>query len=158
MPDDRPLFEPRISIITLGVADMRRSIRFYRDGLGFATAARDDAAWAIFKTAGVRLALYPRDVLARDVAPSADRGHHGFGGITLAHNARTREAVDEILQLAARAGGRILKPATDSDWGGYSGYFADPDGYPWEVAWSADWSFDDDGQLWGGALGQPLRN
>jgi catechol 2,3-dioxygenase-like lactoylglutathione lyase family enzyme len=143
-----------VSIVTLGVADMRKSIRFYRDGLGFPTTAKDDATWAIFRTGGVRLALYPRKLLAEDIAPASDTGHHGFGGITLAHNTRTREAVDEILRLAERAGGRLIKPASEASWGGYSGYFADPDGYPWEVAWSASWSFGDDGTLWGGALGE----
>src|ERR1035438_6796336 len=142
MPDENAVFEPRVSIVTLGVGDMRRSIRFYRDGLGFPTTAKDDAPWAIFRTGGVRLALYPRQQLAEDCAPGADRGHHGFGGITLAHNARTREAVDEILKLAERAGGRIIKPARETSWGGYAGYFADPDGYAWEVAWSKDWSLD----------------
>jgi predicted lactoylglutathione lyase len=63
--------------------------------------------------------------------------------------------VDEILRLAERAGGRILKPAAQASWGGYSGYFADPDGYPWEVAWSDGWKFAEDGTLWGGALGEP---
>ncbi len=154
MRHDTPLFEPRVSIVTLGVADMRRSIRFYRDGLGFPTTAADDAEWAIFKTGGVRLALYPRDKLAADIAPGLSSSQL-FGGITLAHNTRTREAVDEILQLVERAGGRILKPAAAANWGGYSGYFADPDGYPWEVAWGADWKFTEDGTLWGGSLGDP---
>jgi hypothetical protein len=154
MPQNKKVFEPRISIITLGVSDMRRSIRFYRDGLGFPTTAADDAEWAIFRTGGVRLALYPRDKLAADINPALAAGGPGFGGITLAHNTRTREAVDEILRLAESAGGRILKPAATASWGGYSGYFADPDGYPWEVAWSKDWKFTDDGTLWGGALGE----
>jgi catechol 2,3-dioxygenase-like lactoylglutathione lyase family enzyme len=155
MGHNAALFEPRVSIITLGVADMRRSIGFYRDGLGFPTIAPDAPGWTIFKTGGVRLALYPRDKLAADIAPGMGAGGPGFGGITLAHNTRTRAAVDEILRLAERAGGRILKPAALADWGGYSGYFADPDGYPWEIAWSADWKFTDDGTLWGGSLGEP---
>ena len=158
MTQPNTVFEPRISIITLGMANMARSIRFYR-ALGFESTAKDDAGWAIFKTGGARLALYPRKLLAEDIAPGTDAGSAGsapaFCGITLAHNTRTREEVDEILKLAERAGGRILKPAVIASWGGYSGYFADPDGYPWEVAWSEGWQFSDDGTLYGGPLGSP---
>lgn len=103
----------------------------------------------------MRLALYPRQQLAEDIASGLGDGSPGFGGITLAHNTRTRQAVDEILCLAEQSGGRILKPAALASWGGYSGYFADPDGYPWEVAWSDSWKFTDDGTLWGGSLGEP---
>lgn len=146
-------FEPRISIVTLGVSDMRRSIAFYRDGLGFPTDAGLDAQWAIFRTTGTRFALYPRDKLAEDISGSLAPGGPGFGGITLAHNTRERSSVEEVLRLAEKAGGVILKPAQQASWGGYSGYFADPDGYPWEVAWHADWQFSDAGILWGGPLG-----
>jgi hypothetical protein len=155
----KPVFEPRVSIITLGVTDMRRAIRFYRDGLGFPTQAADDANWAIFRTGGVRVALYPRHLLARDISrdisPNPDIGGQGFSGITLAHNTRKRETIDEILLLAEQSGGRILKPAALADWGGYSGYFADPDGHPWEVAWSDSWKFSQDGTLFDGPLGEP---
>ena len=150
-----PRFEPRISIITLGVADMKRAIRFYRDGLGFPTNASDDADWAIFRTGGTRFALYPRDKLAADIAPEVDPVRPGFGGITLAHNVRNKSDVDALLALAEQAGGTILKQAQLADWGGYSGYFGDPDGYPWEVAWDAEWKFAEDGTLWGGSLGEP---
>ena len=144
--------EPRISIITLGVADMTRSIRFYRDGLGFPTNAQDNADWAIFRTTGTRFALYPRDRLAADIGPGIVST--SAGGITLAHNVRSKAEVEAALQLAEAAGGQILKPAQNADWGGYSGYFADPDGYPWEIAWGECWSFDADGTLWGGTLGE----
>ncbi len=157
MAHDKPVFEPRISIITLGVADMQRAISFYRDGLGFATTADGDATWAIFTTGGVRLSLYPRDLLAKDITPDGDGAGSGFGGITLAHNTRTREGVDQVLRLAEQAGGRILKSASETGWGGYAGYFADLDGYPWEVAWAEDWQFAEDGTLWGGSLGQPAE-
>lgn len=146
-------FEPRISIVTLGVADMARAIRFYRDGLGFDTTAKDDADWAIFDTSGCRFALYPRDKLAADIGPDVEPGNPGnpvrpgFGGITLAHNVRQRELVEKVLDLAERAGGRILKPAQTASWGGHSGYFADPDGHPWEVAWADSWKFHADGSL-----------
>jgi hypothetical protein len=153
-PRDK-VFEPRVSIITLGVADMARSIRFYRDGLGFPTSAADDWRWAIFRTGGARIALYPLGRLAEDIGPRAGEATRGFGGITLAHNTRTRGQVDEILRMAEKAGGRIIKPAAVAGWGGYSGYFADPDGYPWEVAWSDSWIIAEDGTLWGGSLGEP---
>ena len=149
------MMEARISIITLGVAEMDRAIRFYRDGLGWHTPSKEGDDWAIFRTAGTRLSLYPRDKLAEDIGPDVSPGDWTFGGITLAHNARTKEHVDAILVQAERAGGRILKPAQDADWGGYSGYFADLDGYPWEVAWSTNNRFDEQGTLWGGPLGEP---
>lgn len=147
------LFEPRVSIITLGVADMGRAIRFYCDGLGFPTTVKEDAGWAIFQTSGARIALYPRELLAADISPKTETGVAGFGGITLAHNTRTRAAVDEILKLAELAGGKILKPAGATFWGGYAGYFADPDGYPWEIAYADFWQFGPDGTLYGGNLG-----
>ncbi len=154
MSNEPSQFEPRISIICLGVADMKRAIRFYRDGLGFPTRAKDEADWAIFNTAGTRFSVYSRDKLAADIGPDVDPGQPGFGGITLAHNVRRREDVDALLQQAEQAGGRILKTAQPANWGGYSGYFADPDGHPWEVAWGPGWQFTEDGTLWGGSLGE----
>jgi catechol 2,3-dioxygenase-like lactoylglutathione lyase family enzyme len=147
--------EPRISIITLGVADMARSIRFYRDGLGWPTDAADGAEWAIFRTLGVRFALYPRTKLAQDISPDAQPTQPAFSGITLAHNVRSKAEVDAVLAAAQAAGAKILKRAKAAEWGGYSGYFADPDGYPWEVAWGEMWTFAPDGTLWGGPLGHP---
>jgi catechol 2,3-dioxygenase-like lactoylglutathione lyase family enzyme len=143
--------EPRISIITLGVKSMPASIRFYRDGLGFSTNAEDDAGWAIFRTGGTRFALYPKDKLGQDIGiPSKG---HGFAGITLAHVVPNRSDVDQVIQQAVDAGGSLLKVPREAEWGGYSGYFGDPDGYPWEVAWDGEWEFDDNGTLWGGSLG-----
>ena len=136
--------EPRISIITLGVRDMALSLRFYRDGLGFSTKGKDGDGIVFFATAGTRLAIYPVDQLAEDIGPDI-RPRPGFSGLTLAHNVRNREEVSEILKLAERAGGRIVKHAQDVFWGGYSGYFSDPDGYFWEVAWSPRGEFDEDG-------------
>ncbi len=139
--------EPRISIITLGVADMARAVRFYRDGLGFATSATENAPIAFFKTSGTSLALYPWDELAQDVSPDLPTARLAFSGVTLAHNTRTKEEVDRVLALAESAGGRIVRAAQDTSWGGYGGYFADPDGHLWEVAWSAGWEFNEDGSL-----------
>ena len=138
--------EPRISIITLGVEDLERSVAFYRDGLGFPTTRKPDAGIAFFQTHGVCLALYPLAELTKDVSESLSAERAGFSGVTIAHNVRTKEEVDAVLELAAKAGAKIEKPAQDTFWGGYSGYFSDPDGYLWEVAWGA-FEFNDDGSL-----------
>lgn len=126
--------EPRITLITLGVADLPRAVRFYRDGLGWPTTYEEGGPVAFFNTSGVRLSLYPLEHLAADISPHVQPTRAGFGGITLAHNVRTKSEVAEVLAFAERAGGRIVKPAQDVFWGGHSGYFCDPDGYYWEVA------------------------
>jgi catechol 2,3-dioxygenase-like lactoylglutathione lyase family enzyme len=139
--------EPRISIITLGVGDFGRSLRFYRDGLGWPTKATETSEIAFFNSAGTRLAIYPLGKLAEDISPDWPRTRAGFSGITLAHNVRTREDVATVLGLAEAAGAVILKPAQDAFWGGHSGYFADPDGYCWEVAFAPGFEFAEDGSL-----------
>jgi catechol 2,3-dioxygenase-like lactoylglutathione lyase family enzyme len=126
--------DARISIVTLGVADLDRSLRFYRDGLGLPTSKREYEGIVFFRTKGAVLALYPYDALAKDVSESFTVPRSKFPGITLAHNVNTRPEVDAILARAAAAGARIEKPAQIAEWGGYSGYFSDPDGYLWEVA------------------------
>jgi hypothetical protein len=126
--------EPRISIITLGVADLQRSIVFYRDGLGLPTTYKEGEGIAFFQLKGVWLALYPSDLLAEDACLPSERTR--FGGITLAHNVASKAIVDEVIAGALAAGATLLKPAADTFWGGYSGYFADADGHPWEVAWN----------------------
>ena len=127
--------EPRISIITLGVSDLPRAVQFYRDGLGLPLRDDEDTeSIAFFETNGTWLALYPRDALADDVGIPTDGT--GFSGVTLAHNVRTKSEVDELLQVAVEAGATLVKPAEDVFWGGYSGYFTDPDGHLWEVAWN----------------------
>jgi len=127
--------DSRISIITLGVKDFDRALRFCRDGLGFTTTAKTGDPVAFFQTSGTRLALYPLDKLAEDISPTVKpSAPGGFGGITLAHNVRTKDEVAQVLALAEKAGGKIVKPAQDAFWGGHSGYFTDPDGYYWEVA------------------------
>lgn len=139
--------EPRISIIALGVEDLERSYLFYHQGLGFPTNNKIEDGVIFFHTSGTRLELYPLDKLAEDISPQLAWKRSGFPGITLAHNTRTRDEVDRVLQLAEKAGGKIIKPAQEVFWGGYSGYFADPDGYYWEVAWAAFWEFDQNGSL-----------
>jgi catechol 2,3-dioxygenase-like lactoylglutathione lyase family enzyme len=125
--------DPTITLVTLGCADLDESIRFYRDGLGFPLQDRaPDSDVAFFTLDGTWLSLYPRELLAED-ATVADDGT-GFSGITLAHNVTTSDEVDSVLDEAIDAGGRLVKPAQDAVWGGYSGYFADPDDHLWEVA------------------------
>ncbi|MFA9479631.1 VOC family protein [Phycisphaerales bacterium AB-hyl4] len=138
--------EPRISLVTLGVEDLERSLRFYRDGLGFATTWTPDKGVIFFQTQGTRLALYPFDDLVKDVGDEFRPERPPFSGITLAHNVREKDDVARLLAEAEAAGGRIVKPAQDAFWGGHSGYFADPDGYLWEVAWGA-FEFNEDGSL-----------
>lgn len=142
------ILEPRISIITPCVTDFKRSLKFYRDGLGFPTTAGEDDPIAFFNTAGTRFAIYPLDKLAEDINPGdPPKLTPSATGITLAHNCREKPEVDRILKQAETAGAAILKPAQDVFWGGYSGYFSDPDGYFWEVAWAESFKFDPDGHL-----------
>ncbi len=138
--------EPRISIITLGVEDLERSLVFYRDGLGFPTTRNADSGIVFFQTRGVCLALYPYTELAKDVSEKFLVERSKFSGVTLAHNVRTKGEVDRVLKLAESSGGKIEKEAQDVFWGGYSGYFSDPDGHLWEVAYGA-FEFRDDGTL-----------
>ncbi|MGB9956204.1 VOC family protein [Haloferax prahovense] len=126
--------DPRITVVTLGVSDLDESIRFYRDGLGLPLRDRDpDSDIAFFTLEGTWLALYPRELLAEDATVPADGS--GFAGVTIAHNVAEQSEVDAVLDAARTAGGEIVKPAQDAFWGGYSGYFSDPDGHLWEVAY-----------------------
>jgi uncharacterized protein len=136
--------EQRLSVVTLGVADLERSRRFYEEGLGW-RRGDDHAEVVFFQAGGAVLALHPRHLLAEDARVANDG--QGFDGITLAYNTRTREEVDAVLAEAAAAGAQILKPARDTIWGGYAGYFADPDGHAWEVAWNPDWAIEADGSV-----------
>jgi catechol 2,3-dioxygenase-like lactoylglutathione lyase family enzyme len=135
----------RISIVTLGVADLTRSIAFY-DALGWERCAssNEDIAW--FRTSGSYLGLFPWIELAADAALPADRTP-GFGGVTLAINVETETAVATSLDAAVAAGGRLLKAATRADWGGLSGYVADPDGHPWEIAHNPFFPVDAEGRI-----------
>jgi hypothetical protein len=127
--------KPKITIVTLGVRDFARSLAFYRDGLGFsAPNYKDGGDHVVFALEGVRLSLYPRDKLAED-ATVPDDGH-GFCGVTLAHNVDSPAEADAVFAHALSVGARPVKTPQKVFWGGYSGYFADPDGYLWEVAYS----------------------
>ncbi|MGD2137125.1 MAG: VOC family protein [Gammaproteobacteria bacterium] len=122
---------PRISMITLGVEDLERSVRFYRDGLGFPQMESPPEV-AFFTLNGSWLGLYGRVALAADAAVSAKGS--GFDRFALAHNVTSEAAVDRVIEQALAAGATLTKPAQKASWGGYSGYFRDPDGHLWEVA------------------------
>ncbi|MCG8565092.1 MAG: VOC family protein [Desulfobacterales bacterium] len=136
--------EPRLSVVTLGVADLKTSQKFYEQGLGW-TVASEEEQIVFFQLNGIILALYPREALAEDAQVPSDG--NGFSGVTLAHCAHSKQEVDAILDRAKAAGARIPKPAQDVFWGGYSGYFADPDGHLWEVAHNPFWTIDDQGNM-----------
>ncbi len=137
--------EARVSLVTLGVENLSRALEFYRDGLGWPVSSVGDENVAFFRTGGVVLALYRRDLLAGDVGVPAEGT--GFSGVTLAHNVAEREGVDLALNEAVAAGAALVKAAEDVFWGGRIGYFADPDGHLWEVAWNPDFPFAPDGTL-----------
>jgi uncharacterized protein len=136
--------EQRISLVTLGVADLARSRAFY-ERLGWTRAMRGAEGIAFFQAGGMALALYPRGELAADASVAAEGG--GFRGVTLAYNARSRAEVDAVMAEAEAAGATITKPAREAVWGGYSGYFADPDGFLWEVAWNPGFAIAADGSI-----------
>lgn len=126
--------KPKIGLVTLGVRDLKRALVFYRDGLGWPTYKYNPEADVVFfSLEGTWLALYPRDKLAEDAQVPDGQG---FGGITLAHNEPSPEKVDAVYAQAIEAGAKAIKPPSKAFWGGYSGYFADPDGHMWEIAFN----------------------
>jgi uncharacterized protein len=140
--------KPRITALTLGVDDLERSLLFYRDGLGLPTQGIvgtefEYGAVAFFELQnGLMLALWPRSNIARDStvplqSPSATE-------FTIGHNVGSREEVDAVMEQAKRAGAKIVKPAEDTFWGGYAGYFQDPDGHLWEVLWNPQFPLADE--------------
>lgn len=124
--------EQRITMITLGVKDLATARAFYLMGLGWTEAKESQETVCFIKAGGVVLGLYQRDALAEDA--KVDANGSGFRGVALAYNTRQKEDVDRVLQEAVDAGGKLIKAAENVFWGGYSGYFADPDGHLWEVA------------------------
>ncbi len=137
--------DPRLTVVTLGVRDLARAVRFYRDGLGWKPAIASDH-FMLFDLGGAALALYPRDLLAED-AGLRPGGGAAFGGVTLAQNVRSRAEVDAVIAAAVAAGGTLLRAASEKAWGGYSGYFADPEGHPWEIAFHPGFRLDDRGRI-----------
>lgn len=134
--------KPGITVITLGVNDLDRSLQFYRNGLGFETKGIvgkefEYGAVVFFELQhGLRLALWPRKSIAHDTGlPPGDPSSTEF---TLGHNVSSREEADRVMEKAEKAGADIIKPAQNTFWGGYAGYFADPDGHLWEVVWNPD--------------------
>jgi catechol 2,3-dioxygenase-like lactoylglutathione lyase family enzyme len=139
--------QPYISSITLGVTDLARAIRFYRDGLGFPTQVEEGAPFAFFTTNGTRLSLIPLERLVAYIGPGTQTAPGHFGGLTLTHHVREKEHVVQVLAQAERAGATLVKPAQKTFWGGYSGIFSDLDGYLWEIAWGPMFKFDEQGAL-----------
>ncbi len=132
--------KPRITLLTLGVDDLERAVAFYRDGLGLPSKKGivgtefEHGAVAFFELQGLQLALWPRPSIAHDTGlPVSPRS---ATELTIGHNVRSPEEVDEVMGRAKQAGARIVKPAGRTFWGGYAGYFQDPDGHLWEVAWN----------------------
>jgi uncharacterized protein len=136
--------QQRISAVTLGVQDVARSRRFYVDGLGWKPAFENKEI-IFFQTGGMVFALFLRDELAADF--QADPQEFGKSAMALGYNVRSQQEVDPLMARAAGAGAAILKPARKASWGGYSGYFADPDGFAWEVAWNPAWPLAPDGSV-----------
>ena len=137
--------EARLNIVTLGVSDLKEARKFYEEGLRWKASPGSQGDIVFFQLGGIVLALYPRDLLAEDamVQPAGS----GFSGITLAQNVREKEEVFVVLKAAEAAGGKIVKPAQDVFWGGHSGYFADPDGHLWEVAWNPHFHLNSRGEV-----------
>jgi uncharacterized protein len=137
--------KPRITLITLGVKNLERSLAFYRDGLGWPTEGIvgeeiENGAVVFFELKnGLKLALWPRSSLANEARVDVDR--HGPASFEVAHNVRTKEEVDEVVALARAAGAKVTNPPADRAWGGYSAHFQDPDGHLWEIAWNPDPKF-----------------
>jgi predicted lactoylglutathione lyase len=139
--------QQRVNFITLGVSDLARSRSFYEQGLGWTPSRKGSAENVVFfpMNAGLVLALFPKEELAKDAGIANDG--QGFSGVALAYNVHEKHQVAEVLTLAEQVGGKIVKPAQDAFWGGYTGYFADPDGYLWEVAWNPFFELTEDGRL-----------
>ncbi len=139
--------EPRVSLVTLGVGDLERSVAFYRDGLGWPKSGVGGDEVAFFKTGGVVIALFPRASFAADTGVDIDDVEHGgFSRFALAHNVTEEEQVDLVLTEAVEAGAKIVKEAQEVFFGRH-GFFADPDGFLWEVAWNPSFPMAADGSI-----------
>ena len=136
--------DQRISIVTLGVKHLETSKKFYVDGLGWKPAFENKEI-IFFQAGGMVFALFLREQLAADF--QGDPATFGRAAMALAYNVREKSEVEPLMQRAAAAGAKILKAAREASWGGYSGYFADPDGFAWEVAWNPQWRLASDGSI-----------
>ena len=137
--------DQRISIVTLGVKHLETSKKFYVDGLGWKPVFENKEI-VFFQTGGMVFALFLREQLAADFP--ADPTTFGRAAMALAYNVREKSQVEPLMRRAAAAGAKILKAAREASWGGYSGYFADPDGFAWEVAWNPQWRLAPDGSIY----------
>ena len=137
---------PRLTVVTLGVADLNKSTKFYASVLATSPNTSNEGVTFI-ELPGTWISLFPLENLAKDISPEVPITRGGFSGFTLAHNARSKEDVIAIIERAKSAGARIMKEPQETFWGGFSGYFADPDGYYWEVAWGPMFEFTDNGEL-----------
>jgi predicted lactoylglutathione lyase len=147
MTTQRKVMEQRVSLITLGVADVARSTAFY-GRLGWTPSPPSNEAVTFFQAGGMIVGLYGRKPLADDAGLPLDAAPEGKSiRVTLAYNTRSRDEVDAVLAEAEKAGAEIVKPAEDVFWGGYSGYFADPDGHLWEIAWNPGFTLLEDGSV-----------
>ena len=126
--------EPRLSMVTLGVADLKKATAFYKK-LGFTLCKHSMKEISFFELKGAWLAIFPKAELAKDAKVTFNPGS-GPQSFTLAHNVKSKKEADEVFKQARKAGAVVVKPLQDVSWGGYSGYFKDPDGYLWEVAWN----------------------
>lgn len=136
--------EQRISLITLGVADLERASAFY-ESLGWVRKVKDAAGARFFQAGGMAFGLFPRNELAADA--KVDGAGSGFRGFSLAQNVADKPAVDAVIADAVAKGATLVKAAEDVFWGGYSGYFADPDGFLWEIAWNPGFTINPDGSI-----------
>lgn len=136
----------RVTILTLGVADLRKATEFYEAVLGTPPNTSSDGITFI-ELPGVWISLYPIEKLAEDISPEVPISRSGFSGVTFAHNARNKDDVVAIVRRAESAGARVVKEPQETFWGGFSGYFADLDGYYWEVAWGPMFEFTENGEL-----------
>lgn len=131
--------EPRINVITLGTKNIDNLRKFYEQGLGWKASSMSNENFVAFQLGALILCLFPEKLLAEDAMTSVSN-ERGFRGMSFAHNVASKEEVDKVLKQAVSAGAKLQKPAQNVFWGGYSGYFSDPDGYFWEVAWNPHWT------------------
>ncbi|WP_093211748.1 VOC family protein [Sediminibacillus albus] len=141
----------RLNLVTLGVNDLVESLQFYRDGLGFEVVIYGDEAnpeVIFFNNAGTKISLFQIDQLAKDINEEyPPKLNAGTAAISLAYNGKSKQEVDQVFALAEKAGAKIVKQPQPVFWGGYSGYFQDPNGFYWEVAYGDDWKFDENDML-----------
>jgi hypothetical protein len=137
----------KLSLVTLGVEDIARSRRFYEEGLGWTASAQSNENVVFFQANGVVIGLYGRSALAEDAMVEVDGAAGAYGGAALARNELDRESVNAVIDEARAAGATITKEAQETFWGGYGGYFKDPDGHLWEVAHNPFFPLDEDGSI-----------